>query len=95
MPIVTIEHEEYPSVIVIEYNSLYKNELVNFIHNIKIKDNKEEVYTEPYFFKIMQTNNKNIGLLTVDSGMLELTEINDDVNVKINSNGILDIKVSG
>ena len=59
MPIVTIEHEEYPSVIVIEYNSLYKNELVNFIHNIKIKDNKEEVYTEPYFFKIMQTNNKN------------------------------------
>ena len=36
MPILTIEHEEYPSVIVIEYNSLYKNELVNFIHNIKI-----------------------------------------------------------
>ena len=66
MPIVTIEHEEYPSVIVIEYNSLYKNELINFIHNIKIKDNKEEVYTEPYFFKIMQTNNKNIGLLTID-----------------------------
>lgn len=66
MPIVTIEHEEYPLVIVIEYNSLYKNELVNFIHNIKIKDNKEEVYTEPYFFKIMQTNNKNIGLLTID-----------------------------
>ena len=56
MPIVTIEHEEYPSVIVIEYNSLYKNELVNFIHNIKIKDNKEEVYTEPYFFKIIQIN---------------------------------------
>ena len=33
---------------------------------------------------------KNIGLLTIDSGMLELTEINDDVNVKINSNGILE-----
>ena len=38
---------------------------------------------------------KNIGLLTVDSGMLELTEINDDVNVKINSNGILDMSNLG
>ena len=66
MPVVTIEHDEYPSVIVIEYNSLYKNELINFIHNIKIKDNKEEVFTEPYFFKIIQTNNKNVGLLTID-----------------------------
>ena len=44
MPVLTIDHEEYPSVIVIEYNSLYKNELINFIKNIKIKDNKE-VYT--------------------------------------------------
>ena len=34
---------------------------------------------------------KNIGLLTVESGTLELTEINDDVNVKVNSNGILDM----
>ena len=34
---------------------------------------------------------KNIGLLTVDSGMIELTEINDDVNVKINSNGMLTV----
>ena len=38
---------------------------------------------------------KNIGLLTVDSGMIELTEINDDVNVKINSNGILDMSNLG
>ena len=38
---------------------------------------------------------KNIGLLTVDSGILELTEINDDVNVKINSNGILDMSNLG
>ena len=38
---------------------------------------------------------KNIGLLTIDSGMLELTEINDDVNVKINSNGILDMSNLG
>ena len=38
---------------------------------------------------------KNIGLLTVDSGMLKLTEINDDVNVKINSNGILDMSNLG
>ena len=38
---------------------------------------------------------KNIGLLTVDSGMLELTKINDDVNVKINSNGILDMSNLG
>ena len=38
---------------------------------------------------------KNIGLLTVDSGMIELTEINDDVNVKINSNGILDMSNFG
>ena len=38
---------------------------------------------------------KNIGLLTVDSGMPELTEINDDVNVKINSNGILDMSNLG
>ena len=38
---------------------------------------------------------KNIGLLTVDSGMLELTEINDDVNVKINTNGILDMSNLG
>lgn len=66
MPVVTIEHEEYPSVIVIEYNSLYRNELINFINNIKIKDNKEEVYSEPYFFKIIQTNNQNVGLLTID-----------------------------
>ena len=51
MPIVTIEHEEYPSVIVIEYNSLYKNELINFIHNIKIKDNKEEVIQNHIFSK--------------------------------------------
>ena len=34
MPVLTIDHEEYPSVIVIEYNSLYKNELINFIKNI-------------------------------------------------------------
>ena len=38
---------------------------------------------------------KNIGLLTDDSVMLELTEINDDVNVKINSNGILDMSNLG
>ena len=38
---------------------------------------------------------KNIGLLTVDIGMIELTEINDDVNVKINSNGILDMSNLG
>ena len=35
MPIVTIEHEEYPSVIVIEYNSLYKNELINLFIILK------------------------------------------------------------
>ena len=49
MPPVIIEHEEYPSVVVIEYNSIYRNELQNFIHNIKIKDNKEEVYTDSLF----------------------------------------------
>ena len=38
---------------------------------------------------------KNIGLLTIDSGMLELIEINDDVNVKINSNGILNMSNLG
>lgn len=38
---------------------------------------------------------KNIGLLTVDSGTLELTEINDDVNVKVNSSGILDMSNLG
>lgn len=66
MPAVIIEHEEYPSVVVIEYNSIYRNELQNFIHNIKIKDNKEEVYVEPYFNKIIHSNNTNIGLLTID-----------------------------
>ena len=66
MPPVIIEHEEYPSVVVIEYNSIYRNELQNFIHNIKIKDNKEEVLVEPYFNKILHTNNTNIGLLTID-----------------------------
>ena len=34
MPPLIIEHEEYPSVVVIEYNSIYRNELQNFIHNI-------------------------------------------------------------
>lgn len=38
---------------------------------------------------------KNIGLLTVDSGKLELAEINNDVNVKINTNGILDMSNLG
>lgn len=66
MPPLIIEHEEYPSVVVIEYNSIYRNELQNFIHNIKIKDNKEEVYTDAYFNKIIHTNNTNIGLLTID-----------------------------
>ncbi|MEI0603210.1 GNAT family N-acetyltransferase [Brachyspira alvinipulli] len=66
MPATIIEHEEYPSVVVIEYNSIYRNELENFIRNIKIKDNKEIVYTEPHFFKILHTNNTNIGLLTID-----------------------------
>ena len=27
---------------------------------------RDRDYTEPYFFKIIQTNNKNIGLLTID-----------------------------
>ncbi|WP_295155768.1 hypothetical protein [uncultured Brachyspira sp.] len=66
MPAVIIEHDEYPSVVVIEYNSIYRNELQNFIHNIKIKDNKEEVYVEQYFNKILYSNNTNIGLLTID-----------------------------
>ena len=56
MPVLTIDHEEYPSVIVIEYNSLYKNELINFIKNIKIKDNKEIVYTDNFFYKIINNN---------------------------------------
>ena len=55
MPPLIIEHEEYPSVVVIEYNSIYRNELQNFIHNIKIKDNKEEVYTDAYFNKIIHS----------------------------------------
>ncbi|MBW5383726.1 hypothetical protein E6A46_10315, partial [Brachyspira pilosicoli] len=66
MPVLTIDHEEYPSVIVIEYNSLYKNELINFIKNIKIKDNKEVVYTDNFFYKIINNNNQNVGLLTID-----------------------------
>ncbi len=66
MEIVTVEHDEYPSVIVIEYNSLYKNELISFINNIKIKDSKEEVFTEPLFYKLIQANNRNVGLLTID-----------------------------
>ena len=66
MPVLTIDHEEYPSVIVIEYNSLYKNELINFIKNIKIKDNKEIVYTDNFFYKIINNNNQNVGLLTID-----------------------------
>ena len=49
------------------------------------------VVTEYQYSSVM----KNIGLLTVDSGMIELTEINDDVNVKINSNGILDMSNLG
>lgn len=82
MPVVTIEHDEYPSVVVIEYNSLYKNELNNFIRDIKLKDSKEEVYSEPYFFKIMQINNKNIGLLTIDGRIEGYYYVNRDNMLK-------------
>lgn len=78
MEIITIEHEEYPSVIAIEYNSLYRNEILNFIHNIKIKENKEEVFIEPFFNKIIYTNNKNIGLLTIDGRIEGYYYINKD-----------------
>lgn len=78
MPPLIIEHEEYPSVVVIEYNSIYRNELQNFIHNIKIKDNKEEVYTDAYFNKIIHTNNTNIGLLTIDGRINGYYYINKD-----------------
>lgn len=82
MPPVIIEHEEYPSVVVIEYNSIYRNELQNFIRNIKIKDNKEIVYTEPYFNKIINNNNTNIGLLTIDGRINGYYYLNKDIVLK-------------